>query len=293
MLEAAMNAAKGFQVANRSPQSTDAKGVRALIAFHDSQQTHAKEAQQARFNEEAIRFRTWLSRQGAWFSGASGLNWTKTMRPTVVYDQQLAQQNATKLSVMRGLLFAPDGKPFDTSRMVTCFSGPRYAIYVMSAEGNLHVSSHSVGHRHHSSLLGGAAVAGAGEIQAVNGRITFLSNKSGHYLPGRNQLLAVLGMLQHRGVSLDFQVSFFQASVQPHDKRYGSVDAFMKDNQLDDASIDQAAQDAASLRGQVGAGANYRPMADVGGQVGSGVNYRPMADNGGGVFQILEAVYFA
>ena len=243
-LEEAMNNARGFQVANRSPQSTDAKGVKALAAFHASQQTHVKQAEQARLNEVAIRLRTWISRQGAWFSGASGLHWDQTMRSTVVYDCQLAQQNATKLSVIGGLLFAPDGTLFDTSRMVTCASGPGYAIYVMSAEGNLHVSSHSVGHRHHSSLLGGAAVAGAGEIQAAGGRITFLSNKSGHYHPERRHLLAVLAMLQHRRVSLNFRVL-----VIPGNKRYGSVDAFMNDNQLDNASIDQAVRDAAYFGG--------------------------------------------
>ncbi len=243
MLKKAMNEAREFQVANRGPQSTAAKGVKALVAFHASQQTHVKEAEQARLNEAAIRVRRWISRQGAWFSGASGLDWDQTMRSTVVYDCQLAQQNATKLSVIGGLLVAPDGKLFDTSRMVTCFSGPGYAIYVMSAEGNLHVSSHSVGHRHHSSLLGGAAVAGAGEIQAAGGRITFLSNKSGHYHPAPEHLLAVLAMLQHHRVSLNFEVS-----VVPGDKRYGSVDAFMKDKKWDNASIDQVTRDAQALR---------------------------------------------
>jgi hypothetical protein len=241
-LEKAMNDAKGFQVANRTPQSTNATGVQALKAFHTSQQTNVKDAKQTQLNQVVIRLRTWLSRQGAWFSGDSGLNWKMTMRPKVVYDTQLAQQNFTKLSIDGGLLRSADGKLFDTSKMVTHFSGPGFAIYVMSFSGNLHAGSHSVGHRHHSSLLAGANVNGAGEIVVTGGRITFLSNKSGHYHPGRNQLLAVLAMLQHNGVPLDFSLRVFTAQYR-HGTNYVSVDAFMKANQLDDASIDQAVQD--------------------------------------------------
>lgn len=257
-LEKAMNNAKGFQVANRTPQSTNATGVKALKAFHTSQQTHVKEAEQARLNEVAIRLRTWLSRQGAWFSGESGLNEEMTMRPkmVVVYDNQLAQQNLTKLSIDGGLLRSADGKLFDTSKMVTHFSGPGFAIYVMSFSGNLHAGSHSVGHRHHSSLLAGADVNGAGEIVVTGGRITFLSNKSGDYRPGRNQLLAVLAMLQHSGVPLDFRLRVITAQY-PQGTNYVSVDAFMKANQLDDASIDQAVQDLGFIDSPVVSHSSY------------------------------------
>jgi len=72
-------------------------------------------------------------------------------------------------------------------------------------------------------------------------------------------LLAVLAILQHRGASLNVRVV-----VMPYGKRYGSVDAFMNDSQLDDASIDQALRDAASFGGQVGSCANYQPMAENG-----------------------------
>lgn len=251
-LELAMNAAKSFQLASRTPQSTNAKSVKDLVAFHTAQQTHVKEAEQARLNEVAIRLRTWLSRQGAWFSGESGLNEDMTMRPkmVVVYDNQLAQQNLTKLSINGGLLRTADGKLFDTSGLVTHFSGPGYAIYVMSCSGHLHAGSHSVGHRHHSSFLGGAPVFGAGEIKAEGGRITFLSNKSGHYVPGRNQLLAVLAMLQQGGVALDFRLKMISPTCfQGID--YPSVDVFMKQNKLDDASINQAVQDVGYIESRV------------------------------------------
>jgi hypothetical protein len=119
----ALKMAKNLQVANRSPQSTNLKGVAHLAAFHNSQQTQTKEAEQKRLNDAVIRIRTWLSRQGAWFGGESGVNWEPTMKATVVYDSQLAEQNTTKISIIAGLLRLPDGSLLDTAKMVTHFSG--------------------------------------------------------------------------------------------------------------------------------------------------------------------------
>jgi len=35
----------------------------------------------------------------------------------------------------------------------------------------------------HSSIVAGGPVAGAGEFRVENGIVTFISNKSGHYVP--------------------------------------------------------------------------------------------------------------
>jgi hypothetical protein len=149
----------------------------------------------------------WLTLQGAVLTAdQSGIDWSRMPATKVIYDDDPALQNLTQLRFDgRGHVFLDDlhQQPFDTTDMVTHFSGPGHAIYVMSYGGDIHVTSHKVGWRHHSSLLGGHTVAGAGEVKADrNGVITWISNKSGHYAPQIDHFLQVLHQLQKKGISL-------------------------------------------------------------------------------------------
>lgn len=236
-LHNAVMAATAYQRQRRKLQSTNATGVKALTAFHEAQAELSWIDEQARLNEEVVYIRKWLSRQGATFWGLGGIDLPNLKNTRVIYDADPALQESTKVTISGGRLLSADGKPFDTARMVTMQSGPGYAIYVMSAEGNFHVRSHSVGYYHHSSLLAGADVAGAGEIKVKNGKIKKLSNKSGHYTPGHENLLQVLAMLQKKDVDLDFKLM-----VMPSGREYPSVSAFMTDQRLDDASIQRVTQ---------------------------------------------------
>ena len=101
--------------------------------------------------------------------------------------------------------------------MVTHFSGPGYAIYVMSKEGHLYVSSHSVGHRHHSSLLAGGVVAGAGELKVSAGWLRWISNKSGHYQPDVFDMYQTLRSLESQGVPQDFEIHLLPANEHYRD----------------------------------------------------------------------------
>ncbi len=95
-----------------------------------------------------------------------------------------------------------EGKPFDTAKLSTMFSGLGWAIYVMSPDGAIYSASHRVSAFHHSSFLAASDVAGAGEMQVVNGRLAAISNKSGHYTPGVIQLVQTLEELVSRGLPL-------------------------------------------------------------------------------------------
>jgi hypothetical protein len=95
-------------------------------------------------------------------------------------------------------------------------------MYVMSSTGNIHVSRHIVGHQHHSSLLIGFMVAGAGEMKCHQGKLVELSNKSGHYCPSVSHLLQTLHQLQRNQIPLDFKLQVF-----PGGHFYSTVDAFM------------------------------------------------------------------
>jgi hypothetical protein len=151
------------------------------------------------------RYKRWLVLQGAEIKEVAGqltIDWGISSR-TVVYDRNVSQ-DLTRVRFSGGRLYTDDTftKPLDTKNMVTHFSGPGFAIYVMSEEGNLHVGSHSVGYRHHSTLLAGSNVAAAGEVQVEKGKLVWISNKSGHYAPSAPHFLQVLHQLQKKGVDL-------------------------------------------------------------------------------------------
>ncbi len=108
-----------------------------------------------------------------------------------------------RLFVKDGLLYSVrDGLPFDTRSAGTVWSQGR-AIYVMDRHGNLYASlKQLVGEFHHSSLLAGKPVAGAGELEVIDGVPTLINRKSGHYQPGEEQLSLVRDMLQEQGIDI-------------------------------------------------------------------------------------------
>jgi hypothetical protein len=86
-----------------------------------------------------------------------------------------------------------DGKPFDTRNMSTCFSGKGWAIFVCSFKNRkIYAGPHIEGEFHHSTFLRGQAVLAAGEMCVDQGKIKIISAKSGHYLPGPEEMKAFL-----------------------------------------------------------------------------------------------------
>ena len=95
-----------------------------------------------------------------------------------------------------------DDKPYDTADMVSSFSGRGFGIFVMTTNGVFYSGGHNVGIFHHSSFTGGSDVAGAGEMKVVNGKLTELTNKSGHYKPDKKSSVQVLYALKVAGIDL-------------------------------------------------------------------------------------------
>lgn len=229
------NVAKAFafehQVANVNAWGASGR-VKDLIQFHEKQQTKWQGLDKA--NEEIIRVRQWLHRQNAVLTAEGKIIWAKSVRK-VEYDKDLKAQGNTMLKVNGGKLYTSDDRLFDTKSLVTHFSGPGFAIYVMSREGNIHVSSHSVGYRHHSSLLGGAMVAGAGEMKVTAGKIEILSNKSGHYRPDPFHLLQTIHSLYLKGVPIDFRITCLGKDGA---KNYGGISQFLDGEGFDDSTVE-------------------------------------------------------
>ena len=154
-------------------------------------------------------YRTWLRREGVTASKDGKVDVPLTAQK-IFYDKDLKGQGLTRVTEEGGKLFIGSGdkrKLLDTADMVSHESGPGYAIYVMSAEGHIHVGSHVVGQYHHSSLLGGEDVAGAGELIVKRGAMKFVSNKSGHYRPKAkhfNQVLHVLDKMKQNQCTVTY-----------------------------------------------------------------------------------------
>lgn len=211
---------------------SDRLSVHKLRKMH--QQAQDNTLMQERLNAEIIRVRRWLHRQGAKLTPKGTIVWPKSTR-VVEYDRDLERRGLTRLQLREKRLFL-NGTPFDTTQSVTAFSGPGYAIYCMSHEGHLHVDSHSVGHRHHSSLLAGEDVACAGELQVERGILRFLSNKSGHYRPDVFQLLQVLRELAAATIPLDFRID--QLNPDQTTDHHETVGKFLRANGFDNQSME-------------------------------------------------------
>jgi hypothetical protein len=117
----------------------------------------------------------------------------------VKYLDQMTRKNAC-VNMADGELRL-NGEPFDTTKYTTEFSGPGWAIYVLSPSPlyNFYVGNHIMGTEHHSSLLAGGKVAAAGELKVSNGKLEIITAKSGHYKPTLDMFLTVLGVLRLRG----------------------------------------------------------------------------------------------
>ncbi|MQA86275.1 MAG: hypothetical protein GEV03_16980 [Streptosporangiales bacterium] len=107
-----------------------------------------------------------------------------------------------RLFVFHGLLYSVTGRPFDTSDATSYWgNGDRRGIFAMDRYGNIYASSkHEVGRFHHSSFLAGEPVGGAGELEVINGRLIFLSDRSGHYMPEPEFLEQVVRRLTEDGI---------------------------------------------------------------------------------------------
>lgn len=115
------------------------------------------------------------------------------------------KRESHRLFVRDGRLHqAVDGKPFDTSSSVSAWSPDEgRAIFVMDRDGNLYASKvQRVGRIHHSSLLAGDSVVGAGELRVEDGTLNLISRKSGHYQPTTEQIEQVLLELERQGLPM-------------------------------------------------------------------------------------------
>ncbi len=172
-------------------------------------QKHPEDAQ-------GVRFYQWLDGMGDWdrtmlISGhglVRGGNPAKdhTVKPSMVKAfmkgvayLDKAQRKNHRVYFSGGTATFRNGPtevPLSTADMSTVFSGKGFGIWVISEGGKLYVGNHVKGMVHHSSFLAGANVMCGGEMWARNGKILFITAKSGHYNPGTEHLSWALRVLE-------------------------------------------------------------------------------------------------
>lgn len=141
--------------------------------------------------------------------------------PGVTEVDEGAERDKLKLHGGNPLTQGDATEPYSTSGSYSKFMGQGWSIFVMDSAGNLYAGAHKVGLFHHSSLLAGGDVAGAGEINVQDGQVKQVSNKSGHYKPLHDHAFQVLDELASRSVDLT-QVVFCDATGGGDPKQPGN-----------------------------------------------------------------------
>ncbi|MGX1772562.1 hypothetical protein ACWIGW_10640 [Nocardia brasiliensis] len=114
------------------------------------------------------------------------------------------ERQAYELHVSDGELRDVDGNRYDTSDGTKPLgSSDPWSIFVMDHRGRFFASKvWRSGQFNHSSLVGGEPVAGAGLIRVDNGKLTHLSNRSGHYYPPHRLTAQTVAHLSGQGVPM-------------------------------------------------------------------------------------------
>ncbi len=106
------------------------------------------------------------------------------------------------------------GRLYDSDRIP--FSSPYFLNLVISARGEFFAFSPKDFDRpvSHSSPVQGAPVIFAGEALNFDGRFDFLSNKSGHYKTGLDELVGIVKAFHKSGMDISHTEIVFEDGVQ-------------------------------------------------------------------------------
>ena len=149
------------------------------------------------------------------------------------YAQRVAylspeQREEYRVEITGGVFrWVEGGELLHTGSMTTHVSGQGHAIWVCSADRRFYSADHVVGSFHHSSFLSGLPVMGAGEWAIDQGRLTVISNRTGHYKATFHELFRVMLRLSADGVDMSSVAVFWPWPSLKERKFYRATD-FMR-----------------------------------------------------------------
>ena len=138
-------------------------------------------------------------------AGIDALYQTRDGTPKKVRHLGAVERSHYELRFVGGRFYRlmDDNQPFSTAHHRTDpdDANQGWGIFVMSRQNRIYSHSKTVGVFHHSSFLGGEPTKAAGCLCVDRGRIVGVNLASGHYKPGRVQMLnllrALLGIYQN------------------------------------------------------------------------------------------------
>jgi len=112
-------------------------------------------------------------------------------------------------------IFPKEGQILDANGLVICPKGECKGIFVMDEEGRFFFKENAIeGEFHHSSFLSGKPVAGAGEFIFKDGKLTAITDRSGHYRPTPEYMQQVTQSLEAQGMTLPNYVLRMTYSIE-------------------------------------------------------------------------------
>lgn len=123
---------------------------------------------------------------------------------TVAYLIDEKARAKYKLVFRKGLAFKRTGNGLELydTRDEEGKDGKGEAIFVMDRDGHIFTGGYSRGEFHHSSFLAGGWSTAAGVIKITQGQVVSVCPDSGHYQPGKQQMLNVVERLKTYGVNI-------------------------------------------------------------------------------------------
>src|SRR5262249_4702338 len=131
-----------------------------------------------------------------------------------------------RLNFIGSAVYNSHGQLADTSTAMMD-NDPGFAPYAASQDGDVYIKADYVDYRdagawQHSSLLGGQSVMCAGTIKIRDGQLRTISNMSGHYKPGLDELLDVCKAIKSQYEDNDNKAYVF---YKDYESRFGSPGA--------------------------------------------------------------------
>lgn len=138
------------------------------------------------------------------FVGESGVKYFNSKE---AMECELHFGNDGKLYDSKGRLFdSKDALELDKFGQKRKFSREGFAIVVMDTKGRIYAHKRPhVGLIQHSSFVAGAPVGFAGEIEVIHGIVNKITNGSGHYLPGQEEMEQFVDRLRLGMTNNDFK----------------------------------------------------------------------------------------
>jgi hypothetical protein len=205
-------------------RETDKSHVRAGVRHEPHPQEHASiyrdntssrqkfqappPSQQERYTTKEM-LSLYKDEPSGYFPGIEFNPKTKFWRDVPKEEQQVMRLTEVQREAHRvyfdsdGLLRrAWDGELYDTRIPLSNRYLSGTAMFVMDRYGNIYASKDfRRGLFQHSTLSNGEPVAGAGEMDVIEGRIKFINGESGHYKPGEHEMRQVRTELERNGVN--------------------------------------------------------------------------------------------